>query len=83
MVQLHFTPKPSRSSNPQITTLLFRYHHAQNISIVYVKVRKSAQLDIFALLFHENRLMKQNLQFETAGIFFNEQIGVQYRPHTT
>ena len=55
----YFTPTPS---NKKIPTLFIR-NHAQTITTKgFAKVHKSAQFDIFALLFYKNGLMKQNFQ---------------------
>ena len=42
--------------------MLDNRYHAQSIFKGFAKVRKSAQLQIFALLFYKNGLMKQKFQ---------------------
>ena len=56
--QPHFTPTPSNTK----IHMLYVGCHTQTILKGFAKVRKSAQFEIFALLFYKNGLMKQNFQ---------------------
>ena len=62
-------------SNTKIPTLIASFH-AQTIFKGFVKVRKSVQFEITALLFYKNGLMKQKLS--SCRKLLNEQNGAQF-----
>ena len=56
--QPHYTPTPLNTKIPTLDFICY----AQTIFRGFAKVHKSAQFEIFALLFYKNGLMKQSFQ---------------------